>query len=332
MATYSTIKGFTIQSLSSDPPAPQEGQVWYNTASTVLKGYGLSVPGGAWSAGNTMNTGRAYGGGAGATIDTSLAFGGSTPGGNTVNNESYNGTVWAEENNLVDALQGQMAAGTQTSAFSTAGKSPGQTTNSELWDGTSWTEEADCNTARNLGGGAGTSTAAVIFSGGVWNEPAKHKLTELWNGTSWTEVGNLVDAHMTNVGSFGLSSTACMCVSGYTYPPGAPDVTTFVEEWNGTSWTENTAIPTGAHYLVGNGSVSSGFMAGGQTPANIANTQFWNGSAWSELADLPIAIAAGTASQNSPSSQGLYAGGSPGPDTSSNEWTTGNAIKTFTAS
>jgi len=39
MATYITIKGIEIQSLASDPSNPVEGQVWYNTTSTTLKGY-----------------------------------------------------------------------------------------------------------------------------------------------------------------------------------------------------------------------------------------------------------------------------------------------------
>ena len=39
MATYKGVKGFTIQTIAGDPPAPQLGQVWYNTTSNVLKGY-----------------------------------------------------------------------------------------------------------------------------------------------------------------------------------------------------------------------------------------------------------------------------------------------------
>tara|TARA_R100001086_G_scaffold181844_1_gene101190 strand:- start:63 stop:215 length:153 start_codon:yes stop_codon:yes gene_type:complete len=38
MADYSTINGFTIEVLGADPSNPQEGQVWYNTASSTLKG------------------------------------------------------------------------------------------------------------------------------------------------------------------------------------------------------------------------------------------------------------------------------------------------------
>ena len=39
MADYSTIHGFTVQTLAADPPAPGEGQVWYNTATGTIKGY-----------------------------------------------------------------------------------------------------------------------------------------------------------------------------------------------------------------------------------------------------------------------------------------------------
>ena len=41
MATYKGIQGYSVQKLASDPAASAatEGQVWYNTASAVLKGY-----------------------------------------------------------------------------------------------------------------------------------------------------------------------------------------------------------------------------------------------------------------------------------------------------
>ena len=39
MSEYKGIKGLTIQEVASDPPAPLEGQVWYNTTTSVLKGY-----------------------------------------------------------------------------------------------------------------------------------------------------------------------------------------------------------------------------------------------------------------------------------------------------
>ena len=37
MATYIGIHGVKIQSVASDPSNPIEGQVWYNTATNLLK-------------------------------------------------------------------------------------------------------------------------------------------------------------------------------------------------------------------------------------------------------------------------------------------------------
>tara|TARA_R110000751_G_scaffold149278_1_gene254178 strand:+ start:809 stop:961 length:153 start_codon:yes stop_codon:yes gene_type:complete len=37
MSTYEEIKGFFIQQLASDPSNPVEGQIWFNTATGVLK-------------------------------------------------------------------------------------------------------------------------------------------------------------------------------------------------------------------------------------------------------------------------------------------------------
>ena len=53
MANFSTIKGFNVQVLSADPPAPQEGQVLYNTTTGTMKAYGKQGTG-AWASGNTM--------------------------------------------------------------------------------------------------------------------------------------------------------------------------------------------------------------------------------------------------------------------------------------
>ena len=47
MAKYSDIKGFTVQTLSSDPVAS-------------------GLPGGSWASGGNLNTGRDYAGGCGS--------------------------------------------------------------------------------------------------------------------------------------------------------------------------------------------------------------------------------------------------------------------------
>ena len=316
----------------------QEGQVWYNTTSPVLKGFGQSIATGAWSSGSDMVQGRDSSAGAGTSAATALVFGGQSPEIPSPNKsdltEKYDGTSWSEVNDLNTYRAGLMGSGTQTAAFATGGYQPGYVTNMEIWDGTSWSEENNLNTARHYGGGAGTATAGLVFSGGVWNEPSKHKLTESWDGTSWTEVNNLQDDHMTNVCGVGgpAGQIAALCVSGYYYGP--PVATTHVEAWDGTCWTETTAISTGGHFMGGTGTTTSALCMGGATPAPVylANTQYFDGSTWTELADLATARDEASTAHNSSAADTLYAGGNPSSMATTEEWAaTGSAIKTFTA-
>ena len=79
-----------VSTVASDPPSPDNGQLWYNTTTRLLKGYVLSD--GSWSTGGALNQAKSQGGGIG-TLTAGLCAGGDTPG-ETANNESYNGTSW----------------------------------------------------------------------------------------------------------------------------------------------------------------------------------------------------------------------------------------------
>ena len=98
MATYKGIKGVKVESLASDPPAATSiGEVWYNTATDLLK---YSIEGaGAWSAANPMNTPRYGAVGTGITTAALAAGGNQTAVGKVVNTETYDGTSWAEQAN-----------------------------------------------------------------------------------------------------------------------------------------------------------------------------------------------------------------------------------------
>ena len=95
MATYKGIQGYTVQSLSSDPPdSTSVGQLWYNNDSGAYK-IGTSVSG-SWSAGGALNTARSMMGGTGSQT-AALAFFGAAPGdpsGAVLVSEEYNGTAW----------------------------------------------------------------------------------------------------------------------------------------------------------------------------------------------------------------------------------------------
>ena len=117
MANYRDIHGFQIEVRSDNPSNPVNGQVWYNTTDSKLKGAVVSSTG-AWATGGALNTGIEKSGGAG--IQTSaLSMGGKLP--STTNGvESYNGNSWTEIANLNtarNALGGAGASNTSAIAF-----------------------------------------------------------------------------------------------------------------------------------------------------------------------------------------------------------------------
>ena len=130
MTTYKDIRGTHIKTVTSDPPAPVNGQMWYNSTTRVMKGF-TSNPG-AWSTSGNMNTARYVLAGAG-TQTAGLAFGGETPP-HTNATESYNGSTWTELNNLNTSRQELSGGGTQTSALAFGGRTPSVVASTEEWN------------------------------------------------------------------------------------------------------------------------------------------------------------------------------------------------------
>ena len=55
MTTYKDIRGTHIKTVTTDPPAPVNGQMWYNSTTKIMKGF-TENPAGAWSSGGNLNT------------------------------------------------------------------------------------------------------------------------------------------------------------------------------------------------------------------------------------------------------------------------------------
>ena len=281
MADYKTLHGTNIDSVSSDPSNPINGQVWYNSTSDVIKGF-TSNPTGAWAAGNNMNTARRQAAGAG--IQTSaLVFGGYTTAKQDIC-ESYNGTNWTEIADLNVAKSLLSGAGaSNTAALAFGGVIPpnaaGATT--ELWNNTSWTEVNDLTTARRSTNGTGTSTAALHVGG--YDGGAKDE-TELYNGTSWTEQADLNTGRW--VHALAGTSTSALAFGGQ---PGS-GVTGDTESWNGTSWTELAGdLNTDRSNHGGLGANNTAALAFGGTDSGSAINEKWNGTSWSEVGNLNTA-------------------------------------------
>ena len=193
MANYKDIKGFHVQSQTTDPAASP-------------------IAAGSWASGPNMNTARKINGGSAGSQTAALGFGGGGPPyiGNT---ESYNGTSWTAKNPLNNVRRAVAGMGTNTAALGAGGYGGSNSNNVESWNGSTWTETTEINTAREEAGGSGTQTAGLIFAG----NPALN-VTELWNGTSWTEVNEL-NTGRNAVGGTGQTNTAAICATGQTPSP-----------------------------------------------------------------------------------------------------------------
>jgi len=284
MANYRAVKGLTIQTVSSDPPNPVSGQIWYN--STLGKIKAASVSG--WATGGNLNTARAAGIGAG-TQTAALHISGN-PDRTIV--EAYDGSSWSEGPDLnAQKMNGSGGGASSAAAIATGGNAENTLiTACETYDGSSWTEVGDLNSGRQHAASCTPSSAAVLFTGGQQNifGPAANIIsaaTEEWNGTSWTEVGDLNTKRFQFTGCG--TPTAGMVAGGNVNPP--TDYIDEVEQYNGTSWTETTDVPdsTAAGMgVAGLGTQTAGFWYGGTTPGPATAGFFWDGSAWSAAPTL----------------------------------------------
>ena len=299
MGTYKEIRGTHIVSVTSDPPSPVNGQMWYNSTDKVIKGF-TSNPAGAWATGTSVNTARQLVGEAGSQTQA-LLFGGQ-PNPAKTETESWNGTSWTEVNDLNVGRNGLGSAGTYTSALGFGGE-PG-TVNNESWNGTSWTEVANINANKQNAGSCGADNTSALFFGGTPNITTN----EVWNGSSWTEVADL------NTGrSFGAGSgiaTAALYSAGYVPPSNVANN----ESWNGSSWTEVADVNTARRILSASaqGTNTDTVVFGGYTTTHVAVTEVWNGSSFSEITDLSTARYGGGGHGNSSAAMLSTGQASPG--------------------
>ena len=182
--------------------------------------------GSSWTEVADLNTGRRMIGGAGATYDAVLGFGGKTsPSGAQTITESWNGSAWTEVADLNTARwEGPGGFGTSTAAFAIGGYIPPGSYGAvvEEWNGYSWTETTDLNTARAQMASTGLTTAGIV-AGGVTPIVA---ITESWNGSSWTEVNDMSTARYGPGYGTGTGPTNLLFSGGYT----TTDVAN-TEEW-----------------------------------------------------------------------------------------------------
>ena len=309
MANYREIKGFTIQTVSSDPSNFVKGQVWYNSTLGKIKG----AAGGSWASAPALNNGTNQGGGMG-TQTAALSTGGkASPTAYSAKTEEYNGSSWSEVEDLPAAISYFVSMGTQTAGLIAAG-APVRRNQSYEYDGTNWSSGGNLNTGRKQGGGWGIQTAAIHTGG---EKPTVCADTETYDGSSWTEVGDMNTVRANNRG-FGVLTDGVIVGGG-------PEAANTAEEWNGSAWTATNGLNTErqAMTMSGIGVVSTaGLIVGGYdntTTAASAVVEEYNGSTWTEIADMSVATIEAHGSRSSMTAA-IVAAGSPGYKTTSEEW------------
>jgi hypothetical protein len=323
MSTYRTLKGYSVKSLTSDPANPNEGQIWYNSATRLIK---LAPKIGAWASGGNLNRGSRFGGGLGT--QTAMAkFSGP---GHEKETEEYNGSSWTNVNDMNTNHFTCASFGTLTAGVAAGGHkstTPRAIASTEEYDGTNWSSVEDMPAGRQAPQGAGTLTAGIVM-GGVLDPPGDRIAGSFeYDGTDWTAGGDMNTARNGN-NSAGGTQTAAWIIGG-------PRSGVNSEEYNGTAWSEGNNIGTARYTCAGCGPQTDAQIAGGSNDnqTSISNkTEFYDGTSWTEGANI------GTARygiHNSPAGSGglsAIAGGGPGSKQNTEEFTLAVTTRTVDVS
>ena len=159
MSDYKEIHGQTIQTVSSDPSNPLDGQVWFNSTTKKIKLNKL-YSSGSWASGAALGTARNRASGAGTQTAAACLGGDTGPPVKSALTEHYDGTSWTAGGNLSTGRNQARGCGVQTAALLVAGFSPPSTNVVEEYNGSSWTAGGNYPGAYRNVGMTGTQTAA----------------------------------------------------------------------------------------------------------------------------------------------------------------------------
>lgn len=190
--------------------------------------------------------------------------------------EEWNGSTWSTSpGSLNTARSGSYSGGTLTQGVVAGASGPSYSSATEEYNGTSWTtvtsmpqvygngtSGADSQLDMNcVGGGPGTQTTNLVY-----------------NGTSWTTGNSLSgDGRRGNKGAMPSSSSPGFTAGGET---ATVNPITTTEEYDGTSFSSSTAIPTATRDAASSdgGTGAAGLFSGGNVSGITANTFEWTGS------------------------------------------------------
>ena len=167
--------------------------------------------------------------------------------------------AWSSSGSLSSARGFVSHTGTQTASLLAGGLSPAPTyfSASEEYNGLGWTTGGSLPAATYALSSAGTQTAALVF-GGANSSDTKQSTTYTYDGTSFSATPNSLNTARDQL-SGGGTQTSALAVGGRV----SSAVVTNMEEWDGSSWTNLTALPEKRGYTHANGPETAFFMASG---------------------------------------------------------------------
>ena len=238
-----------------------------------------------------------------------VCAGGSPGPGAMTDVKDFDGTTWTATPSLATNRDSNSGSGTTTAGVIGAA-SPFLSNTEEYNVATTvvvpgaWASGGTLNTARTLGGSAIPSqSAGIVFGGSPYTA-----VTESYNGSAWTTVPGSLNTPRGYISGFG-TETAAVAAGGYTTP--APGISN-VEEYNGTSWSEETNYPVTLLNAGNCGTMTAGLLMGGSTQQPftsglLATSHEYDGSSWT--AGGSMATAKGQGMTGGVQTAAVYAGG-----------------------
>ena len=248
----------------------------------------FAYDGSTWTSKPAMATGRQSiaAGGVSSPSTAAIGAGGYVTPGVTAATEEFTastnvitGAAWASGGNMPASYYGFSAfAGTQTAGIALGGKTPpGDQATILKYDGSSWSANpSNLNTARRSGASVGTQTATLL-SGGVTGGTTFKNEVEEFDGSSASAQNPLPYSGSSNFG-FG-TQTAAVVAGGYAPP--FPTLSSTNAEYDGTNWTNVTALPA-ARGLGGSAGMAqtTGLIWAGLSPGVVNTTLEYDGTNW----------------------------------------------------
>jgi hypothetical protein len=237
----------------------------------------------AWSSGGTLNQTRSsLSGSSGAGTETAgvITTGNLTSTTVSSNTEEYDGTSWTEVTNYPTGTQWLTGVGTQTAGLFFGGQQgtnssggPNTTLTTE-YDGSSFSTGGALGTARRILGACGTQTAAIASNGSP-----RTNASQEYDGSSWTTTPSTNATAEGRGSASSASSTAALVFGGSDPSPGKE-----VEEYNGSSWSEQNNLIDDRRYLSGFGTQTNALGCAGydqEATTNLGTCVRYDGTSWS---------------------------------------------------